>query len=124
MALYLLRQVSASIHCPQCYSITADKCTDIANKEQLTICLKWVDDELNDHKDFIGPYQVNSIDANSVVQAIKDTLIQLNLPISACRGQCYDGVLNMSGCKNGAAAQIMADEKQAIFIHCHAHALN
>ena len=48
----------------------------------------------------------------------------MNLPISDCRGQCYDGASNMSGCKNGVATQIIADEKRAIFIHCHAHALN
>ena len=39
--------------------------TDITNKEQFTICLGWVDEKLNDHEDFIGLYQVDSIDANS-----------------------------------------------------------
>ena len=124
MALHILRQVSTNIRGSQCYSIMADKCTDIANKEQFIICLRWVDEKLNDHEDFIGLYQVDSIDANSLVRAIKDTLIRLNLPISDCRGQCYDGASNMSGCKNGVATQIMADEKRAIFVHCHAHALN
>ena len=91
---------------------------------QLTIYLRWVDEELGDHEDFIGLYQVDSIDASSLVQAIKDTLIWLNLPISNCRGQCYDGASNMSGFKNGVAAQIIANEKRAVFIHCHAHALS
>ena len=116
--------MSAGIQASQYYSITADECSDIATKEQFTICLRWVDDNLDDHADFIGLYQVDSIGANSLVQAIKDTLIRLNLPISDCRGQCYDGASNMSGCKNGVATQIIADEKQTIFIHCHAHALN
>ena len=48
----------------------------------------------------------------------------MNLPISNCRGQCYDGASNMSGFKNGVAAQIIANEKRAVFIHCHAHALS
>ena len=124
MALHILRHVSASIRASQYYSIMADECTDIANKEQFTICLRWIDKNLDDHESFIGLYQVDSIDANSLVRAIKDTLIRLNLQISDCRGQCYDGASNMSGSKNGVATQIMADEKRAIFIHCHAHALN
>ena len=102
----------------------ADECTDIANKEQFTICLRWIDDNLDDHEDFIGLYQVDSIGANSLVRAIMDTLIRLNLSISDCRGQCYDGASNMSGCKNGVATQIIANEKWEIFIHCHAHAFN
>ena len=58
----------------------------------------------------------------SLVQAIKDTLIRLNLPISDCRGQCYDGASNMSGCKNGVATQIIADESgQSLSIVMHMH---
>ena len=36
------------------FSIICDKCTDISNKEQLTICIRWVDKELEVHKDFLG----------------------------------------------------------------------
>ena len=39
MALHILRQVSISIHASQYYSIMADKCANIGNKDQLTICL-------------------------------------------------------------------------------------
>ena len=35
-----------------------------------------------------------------------------------------DGTPNMSRSKNGVVTQIISDEKRAIFIHCHAHALN
>ena len=36
-----------------CFSIMADECTDIANKEQFTICLRWVGRDLEDCEDFI-----------------------------------------------------------------------
>lgn len=86
MPLHIVRQVSAGIHASKYYSKMADECTDIANKEQFTTCrLRWVDDDMDDHKDFIGIYQVDSNDASSLVRAIKDTLIRLNLPISDCR---------------------------------------
>ena len=42
----------------------AHECTDIVNKEQFTICLRWVGKCLEDHEDFIGLYQVDSITAD------------------------------------------------------------
>ena len=102
----------------------ADECTGIANKEQFTINIRWVGEDLQDHEDFIGLYQVESIDANCLVFAIKDALLQMELQLSACHGQCYDGASNMSGNKNGVATQISTEEKRAIYVHCYGHALN
>ena len=48
----------------------------------------------------------------------------MNVSMSKCRGQCYDGASNMSGAKKGVAKQLMADEPRALFLHCHGHALN
>ena len=64
------------------------------------------------------------INTDSLVGAIKDSLIRMNIQISNCRGQCYDGVSNMSGSKKGVAAQITSEENRALFVHCHAHSLN
>ena len=41
-----------------------------------------------------------------------------------CCGQCYDGIFNMIGCKNGVATQLLAMEKRAALTHCYGHALN
>ena len=80
-----------------CYSIMADECTDIANKEQFTIVPRWVDKDLQVHEDFTGLYEVENITADSLVHTIKDVLLRMKLKLSECRGQCYDGALNMSG---------------------------
>ena len=48
----------------------------------------------------------------------------LDIDLSLCRGQCYDGASNMSGTRNGVATQISSIEKRAIYIHCYAHSLN
>ena len=61
MALHILRQVSKDIRDSGCYTIMADECTDVANKEQFTICIRWVGQDFQDRKDFIGLYEVNSI---------------------------------------------------------------
>ena len=36
-----------------------DEVTDSSNKEQLVICLRWVDSELNAHEEFIGLYNAD-----------------------------------------------------------------
>ena len=62
MALNILRMIGKNIRdSGVCFSIMADECTDIANKEQFTICLRWVGRGLENHEDFIGLYQVDSI---------------------------------------------------------------
>ena len=48
----------------------------------------------------------------------------MNLSISNCRGQCYDGAANMIGSKTGVATRIQAEEGRAILTHCYGHALN
>ena len=85
---------------------------------------RWADHQLIDHEDFIGLYQVNSIDANSLVIAIKDTLLRMGLSLSNCRGQCYDGASNMCGIRSGVATRLASEEKRAIYSHCYGHALN
>ncbi len=124
MALQVLRRLSQNIRESACYSIMADECTDVANNEQFTICIRWVDEKLEDHEDFIGLYKVDNISAESLTHAIKDTLVRMNVSLSQCRGQCYDGASNMSGSRNGVAAKLALEEKCALYTHCYGHALN
>ena len=41
--------------------------------------------------------------AETIVSAIKDVLLKLQLSLVNCRGQCYDGASNMMGHKIGVA---------------------
>ena len=121
MALRILRQIAGCIQKGVWYSIMADEVTDSSNKEQLVICLRWVDNHLNPHKEFIGLYSVDRIDAATLVHVIKDTLIHLNLKLEDCRVQCYDGAANMCGIRSGVATQMSAEESRALFTHCYGH---
>ena len=88
MGLNILRMVGKNVQGDAvCFSIMADECTDIANKEQLMICLRCVGRDLEDHEDFIGLYQMNSITANLLTFHIKDALLHLNVQLSQCQGQ-------------------------------------
>ena len=48
----------------------------------------------------------------------------MDLSISNCRGQCYDGASNMSGVRRGVATQFLTEEPRALYNHCYGHALN
>lgn len=124
MYLQILRQISSCIQSNRFYSIMADECTDSSNKEQFTLCIRWVDKSLVDHEDFIGLYEVPSIQSDILVAAIKDVLLRMNLTLSNCRGQCYDGAANMTGSRNGVAVQLREEESRAVLTHCYGHALN
>jgi hypothetical protein len=124
MALNILRQISGSIIKSGFFTIMADECTDIANKEQFVVCIRWVDESLTDHEDVIGLYNVGTIDSNTLTATIRDVLLRMSLKISQCRGQCYDGASNMSGSKRGVATQLMTEEPRALLTHCYGHALN
>ena len=82
MTLQILKKVCKNIQDSVCYSIMADQCTVISNQEQFTICIRSVSEDLQDHEDFIGLYEVAGIDADCLVQAIKDTLLWINVPHS------------------------------------------
>lgn len=67
-----------------------------------------------DHEDFVGLYEVGTIDAACLEHAITDTLLRMEVSLSRCRGQCYDGASNVSGSKNGVATKLLMKEKHAI----------
>ena len=96
------------------YSLICDEYTDISNREQLTLCLRWTDDDLKAHEGFIGFYEIPDIKAETITSAIKDALIRLQLSLDNCRGQCYDGTSNMLGKNSGTAQQILY-----IYIYIH-----
>ena len=88
MALTIIREVSQNIRESGCYTIMADECTDISNKEQFTICFRWVGADLQDHEDFLGLYHVTSIDANTLVHAINVYYVWVSV--------CLDAVANVT----------------------------
>ncbi len=124
MALRILRKVASDIKTNEFYTIMADETTDKSNREQVVVVFRHVDEDLNVHEDFVGFHQVNSIDATTLTSVIEDTLLRMNLSLSQCRGQCYDGASNMTGAKRGVATNILAKEERAVFTHCYGHALN
>ena len=124
MATAVLRKISEAIQKACYFSIMADEVTDSSNKERVVICFRRIDEQFEAHEDFVGLYQVDSTVSNSIVKVFKDTIVRMNLAMNKCRGQCYDGAVNMAGIRNGVAAQMCAEEPCALYSPCYGHALN
>ena len=122
MALRILREICDLIRGAPFYSIMADKVTDSSNREQV-VCLRWVDQHFEPHEKFVGLHAVDTVGSDRITAVLKDILLHMNLNLSNCRGQCYDGASNMSGRRSGVAVQLSAEEPRAIYTHCYGHAL-
>ena len=60
----------------------ADEYTDVSNKEQLTICIRWIDKSLEVHQDFLGFFNIPDTGAATIVSVIKAVLLKLQIYIS------------------------------------------
>ena len=66
MSLSILRSIAKDIQSSDCFTVMADECTDVANREQPAICFRWVDSKLDVHEEFIGLYQIENISAATI----------------------------------------------------------
>ena len=65
--------------------------TDCSNHEQFVVCFRWVDKHYEAHEDFASISKIDTIKSDTLVSAITDILIRLNIPLSNACGPYYDG---------------------------------
>ena len=56
MGQHLLRKLLCDIHDAGIFAMLAET-RDITNQEQLAICIRWVDEKIDNHEDLIGLVQ-------------------------------------------------------------------
>ena len=106
------------------YSVIADEATDAANREQLSITIRYVKGDVPCER-FLGFFHCRTgVTGEAIAGNILSQLSAWQLPTSLLRGQSYDGAGSMSGSIRGAAARICADYPKALYVHCAAHRLN
>ena len=54
MSASVLRSIAKDLQSAEMFAIMADECVDISNREQLSICFRWVDSDLEVHEEFVG----------------------------------------------------------------------
>ena len=86
MAMRVLRELILPIQAAPFFCIMVDETTDAANKEQVVVCLRWVDDIFEAHEMFVGLYKVESTEASAILFVIRDVLKRFNISIAKLRG--------------------------------------
>ena len=106
------------------FSMLADEASDISNKEQLSLVLRFVDKFSLIREEFLGFLHCLSTSGEALAKLISDHIKELDLDIANCRGQGYDGAGNMSGEYSGCAARIRLCNELALYCHCQCHSLS
>jgi len=124
LASNVTKSIIKNIKVAGIYSILIDETQDLSRHEQVSFVIRYVDNNLNPHENFIGFYKTDRTDAESLTNLIKTVLYSHNLQIKDIRGQCYDGAASMRGSYSGVQARIQTENSLALYVHCHAHILN
>ena len=84
MANTIIRDISNKIRQAKYFSLMADEVTDVSNREQVAVCICWVDGEPQPHEDFLGLYKVDDIKADTIVATLQDILTHIKLSLTNC----------------------------------------
>lgn len=116
MALAVLRTYKEELIKTQFFSIMLDKSTDVSVHEQVSICFRYVSNDLSVHEVFDGFYETTATDAGTLYNIVQDVLKRFDMSLANCRGQCFDGASNISGHVTGLQKRIRDIEPRAKFI--------
>jgi Domain of unknown function (DUF4371)/hAT family C-terminal dimerisation region len=120
----VLRKLSSMIRQSQSFAVIVDGTQDIQRTEQESICIRYVDQNLQPVEVFMGFYAVGETTGSNLANCIEDAMIRFQLSLENLRGQTYDGAANMKGAYRGCQALIAKKQPLAIYVHCGAHCIN
>jgi len=101
------------------FSIIADEATDVANTEQLSISIHFVDEDGVPYEWFFC-FHACETRLTGIICKLDDRQLEPKL----LWGQAYDGTGIMPGQSKGAAACIASKYSNAIYTHSASHRLN
>ncbi|GFQ79344.1 repressor of the inhibitor of the protein kinase [Trichonephila clavata] len=85
----------------ECFSLLGDETMDVSGTEQLSLCIRYVDiPDLQApvlREDFVGFIPINDQSSENLANVILQRCDELNLDMTKCVGQGYDGVANRAG---------------------------
>lgn len=101
------------------FSVIADVVTDVANREQLFILVRYCLDFCVKEVFFGFCPSIERITGKDIADAILQRFSSWELCFSDLRGQCYDGSSNMAGAKSGCKALVQKQAPMALYIYIH-----
>lgn len=106
------------------FSLQVDDTTDISQKSQCSVIVRFVSKKGNVEERFLGFFDLSSDrTAEAVFEAVQAVLEKF-VYCEKLIAQCYDGASVMAGHLNGLQTRVKEKAPQAVFIHCLAHRLN
>ena len=113
---WIHQKLTQEIKATKIFTVCADEGMDVANKEQLQLILRFVDQSGMIREEFLEFVLCDTgTSGQAIADKIKFTLEKLTLDLNDLRGQGYDWAGNMSG-KYGAEAIIQHDYPKALYV--------
>ena len=72
------------------FSMMMDETTDIANKEQVVICIRWLQEDLSVHDSCLGLFNTPATDSSTLFLILKDVLLRFGLSTTKLRQAILD----------------------------------
>ena len=106
------------------FEIQADESTDIGNKEQLGIALRYLAHGDKSTEKLIEFVECQETTGGAISEKIIERVNELGFNMPNCRSQSYDGAANMAGVHKGCATKISEVYPKAKYYYCLNHDLN
>jgi cobalamin-dependent methionine synthase I len=111
------------------FTLIADETTDTYTREQVSVCLRYLErdpisNKISIKEDFLDFMMATSTTGEHLAELLIETLNNAGINTMNMRAQGYDGAANMSGKYNGVQARILQIVPGAMYVHCKSHCLN
>ena len=101
------------------FSLMADENTDIAVKEELSVCARWFENDKAVVEHFLGIANTHEVHAEALTQYLLLFLSDNGIPLSKLRGLLgFDGTNTMPGNNTAVQVRIRHFSPSALFVHC------
>ena len=104
------------------YSVMADESTDIASKEELSVCARWLHQN-KPVEHFLGIIQAKETNAEAIAGYISHFLQSRGIAFEKMHGLGFDGANTMSGHRTGVHTRLRLHAPSALYMHCRCHLL-
>ncbi|CAF3732767.1 unnamed protein product [Rotaria socialis] len=120
----ILSQIVFQIKSAKYFSIMMDESVDISRHEQVSLVIRYADDQFHAYERFIGFQRASSTTGEALFKLLFMWLKQLDLDINNIVGQCFDGASAMRGTYKGVSTRLLQIVPTALYVHCNGHILN
>ena len=86
--------------------------------------MRYLDEFQNISKMFIGFFNLERITEEHIGEVILRFCCDLGLEVKECKGQCYEGEVNMQSKKKTVASVVLRKASNSVVTHCCSHNLN